>query len=389
MNTSIPFNKPLVNEAGRRYVAEALSSGKQSGDGPFTQRCHALLESLLGAPTVLLSTSCTHALEITALLLHLRPGDEVIMPSFTFTSTANAFALRGARIVFADIRRDTLNLDERQVESLITARTKAIVVVHYAGVGCEMDVLLEVAKRHGIAVIEDNAHGLFAKYRGRYLGTFGGLAAQSFHETKNFSSGEGGALIINEPRFIEEAEVIREKGTNRSRFFRGEVDKYSWIGLGSSYLPSDILAALLLSQLEAREEIQSRRRRIWQNYYAGLEAWADQQGVGLPFVPGYCDQAYHMFYLLLPSLQDRQALIGHLRSRGILAVFHYLPLHLSEYGRRWGGKDGDCPVAEDVSARLLRLPFFFSLTDTEQAAIIDSICSFVPHHVRQQAYFQA
>jgi len=315
------------------------------------------------------------------LLLHLQPGDEVIMPSFTFTSTANAFALRSARIIFADIRRDTLNLDERQVETLITARTKAIVVVHYAGVGCEMDVLLEVAKRQGIAVIEDNAHGLFGRCRDQYLGTFGCLAAQSFHETKNFSCGEGGALIINEPKFIEEAEIIREKGTNRSQFFRGEIDKYSWVDLGSSYLPSDILAALLLSQLEAKEEIQSRRRRIWRTYHDGLEAWADKQGVGLPFVPGYCDQAYHMFYLLLPSPQDRQALIGHLRSRGILAVFHYLPLHLAEYGRRWGGKDGDCPVTEDVSARLLRLPFFFSLTDAEQAAIIDSICSFVPHHV--------
>lgn len=389
MNNSIPFNKPLVNEVGRRYVAEALSSGKQSGDGLFTLRCHALLESLLGVPKALLSTSCTHALEMTALLLHLQPGDEVIMPSFTFPSTANAFALRGARIVFADIRRDTLNLDERQVETLITARTKAIVAVHYAGVGCEMDVLLEVAKHHGIAVIEDNAHGLFGRYRGQYLGTFGCLAAQSFHETKNFSCGEGGALIINEAKFIEEAEIIREKGTNRSRFFRGEIDKYSWVDLGSSYLPSDILAALLLSQLEAREEIQARRRQIWQNYHAGLETWAYQRGVGLPYVPAYCDQAFHMFYLLLPSLQDRQALIGHLRSRGILAVFHYVPLHLAEYGRRSGGKAGDCPVAEDVSARLLRLPFFFSLTDAEQAAIIDSICSFVPHDVRQQPYFQA
>jgi len=224
---------------------------------------------------------------MTALLLRLQPGDEVIIPSFTFTSTANAFALRGARIVFADIRSDTLNLDERQVERLITNRTKAIVVVHYAGVGCEMDVLLEVAKRHGIAVIEDNAHGLFGKYRGRSLGTFGDLAAQSFHETKNFSCGEGGALVINEPKLIGDAEVIREKGTNRSRFFRGEIDKYSWIGLGSSYLPSDILAALLLSQLEARDEIQLRRQQIWQVYYAGLRQWAEQQGVGLPFTPTY------------------------------------------------------------------------------------------------------
>jgi dTDP-4-amino-4,6-dideoxygalactose transaminase len=382
MNTAIPFNKPYVNDAGRRYVVEALSSANHSGDGPFTKRCHALLESVLGVPKVLLSTSCTHALEMAALLLHLQPGDEIIVPSFTFSSTANAFALRGARIVFADIRRDTLNLDERQVESLITPRTRAIVVVHYAGVGCEMDVLLEIAKDHDLAVIEDNAHGLFGKYRGRYLGTLGSLATQSFHETKNFSCGEGGTLIINEPRFIEEAEVIREKGTNRSRFFRGEIDKYSWVGLGSSYLPSDILAALLLSQLEAWQEIQAARRRIWQTYYDGLRAWADRGGVGLPFVPSHCDQAYHMFYLLLPSLKNRQALISHLRSGGILAVFHYLPLHLSEYGRRWGGKPGDFPVTEEISDRLLRLPFFFSLTDTEQAQVIDSVCSFVPREAR-------
>jgi dTDP-4-amino-4,6-dideoxygalactose transaminase len=381
MTTAISFNKPYVNDAGRRYITQALSSTNHSGDGPFTRRCHALLQSLLEVPKVLLTTSCTHALEMTALLLRLQPGDEVIVPSFTFTSTANAFALRGARIVFADIRPDTLNLDERQVERLITNRTKAIVVVHYAGVGCEMDVLLEVAKRHGIAVIEDNAHGLFGKYRGRYLGTFGDVAAQSFHETKNFSCGEGGALVINEPKLIEDAEVIREKGTNRSRFFRGEIDKYSWIGLGSSYLPSDILAALLLSQLEARDEIQLRRQQIWQVYYAGLRQWAERQGVGLPFTPTYCDQAYHMFYLLLPSLEDRQALISHLRSNGILAVFHYLPLHLSEFGRQWGGKEGDCPVTEDVSARLLRLPFFYSLADSEQARIVDSICSFVPENV--------
>jgi dTDP-4-amino-4,6-dideoxygalactose transaminase len=313
---------------------------------------------------------------MTALLLNLQSGDEAIVPSFTFASTANAFALRGARIVFADIRRDTLNVDETQLDSLITPQTKAIVVVHYAGVGCEMDSIMAVANRHNIQVIEDNAHGLFGKYRGKYLGTFGRLSTQSFHETKNFSCGEGGALLINDPKFIERAEIIREKGTNRSRFFRGEVDKYSWVDLGSSYLPSDILAGLLLSQLEAKEEIQSRRRRIWEVYHAGLGEWAAGQGVGLPFVPSHCEQAYHMFYLLLPSLQDRQALIDHLRSRGILAVFHYLPLHISEYGKRWGGRMGDCPVTEDVSDRLLRLPFFFSLTDSDQAKVIESICSF-------------
>jgi dTDP-4-amino-4,6-dideoxygalactose transaminase len=379
MGDRIPFNKPFANDAGRRYVAQALESEKHSGDGPFTQRCHSLLESLLGSPKVLLSTSCTHALEMAALLLDIQSDDEVIVPSFTFGSTANAFALRGARIVFADIRSDTLNLDENQVESLITARTKAIVLVHYAGVACEMDSILPIASRHGIAVVEDNAHGLFGRYKKRYLGTFGCLATQSFHETKNFSCGEGGALIINDPKFIERAEIIREKGTNRSRFFRGEVDKYSWVDLGSSYLPSDILAALLLSQLEAREEIQSRRQQIWRTYFTGLKQWADGHGFRLPFVPPHCDQPYHMFYLLLSSQQDRQALISHLRSYDILAVFHYLPLHLSEYGRRFGGKPGDCPVTEDVSDRLLRLPFFFSLSDAQQARVINSICKFAPH----------
>jgi dTDP-4-amino-4,6-dideoxygalactose transaminase len=317
-------------------------------------------------------------LELAALLLDLEPGDEVIMPSFTFVSTANAVVLRGATPVFGDIRSDTLNLDEKNLPSLVTSKTRAIVPVHYAGVACEMDAILEIAHKKNLAVIEDNAHGLFGQYRGRFLGTFGCFSTQSFHETKNVTCGEGGALLINEERYIDRAEIIREKGTNRSLFFRGQVDKYSWVDIGSSYLPSDILAAFLLSQLEAWREIQTARQRIWQTYYDGLKAWADRGGVGLPFVPSHCAQAYHMFYLLLPSLKDRQALISHLRARGILAVFHYLPLHLSEYARRWGGREGDCPVTEDVSARLLRLPFFFSLTDSEQAQVIDSVCSFVP-----------
>jgi dTDP-4-amino-4,6-dideoxygalactose transaminase len=377
--TYIPFNRPCLAGNEYSYISQAIANGHISGDGWFTRKCHVLLESELGACKALLTTSCTHALEMAALLLEIQPDDAVIVPSFTFVSTINAFVLRGAKPVFIDIRADTLNLDESQLERHITRETKAIVLVHYAGVGCEMDVLLQIAKRYDLAVIEDNAHGLFAKYRGQYLGTFGCLAAQSFHETKNFSCGEGGALIINDPKFIERAEIIREKGTNRSRFFRGEIDKYSWVDLGSSYLPSDILAALLLSQLEAKQQIQAKRQLIWQTYYTGLEAWAERHDVGLPFVPPYCDQAYHMFYLLLPSLQDRQALIDHLRSRGILAVFHYLPLHLSEYGSRWGARPGDYPVTEDVSNRLLRLPFFFSLTDTEQAEVIDSICDFAPH----------
>jgi dTDP-4-amino-4,6-dideoxygalactose transaminase len=313
-----------------------------------------------------------------ALLLDIDPGDEVIIPSFTFVSTVNAFVLRGAHPVFADIRPDTLNLDESQLERLITPRTRAIVPVHYAGVGCEMDAILEVAERHGIAVVEDNAHGLFGRYKGRYLGTFGRLATQSFHETKNFTCGEGGALLINDPQYIERAEVIREKGTNRSRFFRGQIDKYTWVDVGSSYLPSDLLAAFLMAQLEARATIQAKRKRIWEDYAANLADWAKKNGVRLPIVPPHCQQPYHMFYMLLPSLESRQALIGHLRSRGILAVFHYLPLHLSDMGMRLGGQEGQCAVTEDVSDSLLRLPFFTSMTRTEQEEVITAVVGFRP-----------
>jgi dTDP-4-amino-4,6-dideoxygalactose transaminase len=333
---------------------------------------------VLGVRKTLLTTSCTHALEMTGLLLDLQPGDEVIVPSFTFVSTANAYALRGVKIVFADVRPDTLNLDETRLEALITPRTKAIVPIHYAGVGCEMDEILTIAQRHGVAVVEDNAHGLFGKYKGRWLGTFGCLATQSFHESKNFSCGEGGALLINDERYLERAEIIREKGTNRSRFFRGQVDKYTWIDLGSSYLPSDILAAFLYSQLEVREKVQARRQQIWETYCNGLGDWAREAGVILPTVPAHCEPAWHMFYLLLPSLAARQALIARLKLHGMLAVFHYPPLNLSEYGKRWGGQPGDCPVSEDVSDRLLRLPFFYSLTEAEQAQVVEVIQRFIP-----------
>lgn len=336
----IPFNRASFVGAEQRYMAEAVANGHLSGDGAFTQRCHGWLERELGVAKALLTTSCTHALEMAALLLDVGPGDEVILPSFTFVSTANAFALRGARPVFADVKGDTLNLDETRLDGLVTPRTKAIVVVHYAGVGCEMDAIGALAKQHGLAVVEDNAHGLFGRYRGRSLGTFGALATLSFHETKNITCGEGGALLVNDPRYVEQAEVIREKGTNRSRFFRGQVDKYTWVGLGSSYLPSDLLSAMLLGQLEARDRIQAERRRIWEFYDRRLRGWADGHGVRLPVVPPDCEQAYHMFYLLMPSLRDRQALIGHLKERGILSVFHYVPLHLSEMGHRYGGRGG-------------------------------------------------
>ena len=372
----VPFNRPLATGRELEYIQQAIDSGHISGDGSFTKKCHVLLEQTLGVPKVLLTTSCTDALEMAALLLDIVSGDEVIVPSFTFVSTVSAFVLRGARPVFIDIRPDTLNLDETQLAPLITHRTKAIVPVHYAGVGCEMDAIMEIAGRHGIAVVEDNAHGLFGKYKGKYLGTLGCLATQSFHETKNFTCGEGGALLVNEPRYVERAETIREKGTDRSRFFRGEVDKYTWVDIGSSYLPSDILAAFLYAQLETREQTQARRRRIWVYYSQHLRDWAEKHRVRLPVVPPHCEHPYHLFYLILPSPEERQALIAHLKSRGILSVFHYLPLHLSEMGLRFGGKPGDCPVTEYVSDRLLRLPLYANLSEMDQLQVVETIREF-------------
>lgn len=367
----IPFNRPSLAGREFEYMQEAIANWHISGDGTFTKKCNALLEEALGVPKALLTTSCTHALEMAALLLEIEPGDEVILPSFTFVTTANAFVLRGAKPVFADIRPDTLNIDETQVEGLITPRTRAIVVMHYAGVGCEMDRICQVADGHNIPIVEDNAHGFFGKYKGRSLGTFGSLASLSFHETKNFTCGEGGALLINDLRYGERAEIIREKGTDRSRFFRGQVDKYTWVDLGSSYLPSDILAAFLYAQLEAREQIQAIRRRVWEYYYDHLQEWAEDQGVQLPVVPSHCEQPYHLFHLLLPSLEQRQAFLAHLRTHDVSSVFHYLPLHLSEMGKRFGGKAGDCPVTEDVADHLARLPFHNSLTEADQERVVD------------------
>lgn len=376
MTSIIPFNRPYCAPRANTYMAEALESGHISGDGPFTKKCQAYMESELHVPRALLTTSCTHALEMAALLLDLRPDDEVIVPSFTFVSTAAAFVLHGARPVFIDIRPDTLNMDERLIRPAITERTRAIVPVHYAGVGCEMDEILKLAEEHGLAVVEDNAHGLFARYKGRFLGTFGTFATQSFHETKNFSCGEGGALLINDPRYIERAEIIREKGTDRSRFFRGQVDKYTWVDVGSSYVLSDLLAAFLYAQLEVRDKIQQRREHIWNYYRDHLHDWAEANAVGMPVVPEHCEQSYHMFYLLLPSLAIRQRLIAHLKAEGIMGVFHYLPLHLSEMGRGFGGARGDCRVAEDVSDRLLRLPFYNDLTEADQARVVAAVREF-------------
>ena len=372
----IPFNKPYLTGRETICMERAFANRHLSGDGPLTRECAELMERLLGCQRALLTTSCTHALEMAALLLNIKPGDEVIAPSFTFVSTLNAFVLRGAKPVFVDVRPDTLNFDERQFATLITSRTRAAVPVHYAGVGCEMDVILETATRHGVSIVEDNAHGFSARYKGRSLGTLGCLGTQSFHETKNISCGEGGALLINRPEYITRAEIIREKGTNRSRFFRGEIDKYTWVDVGSSYVLADILAAFLYAQLEVLEDIQARRRVLWEYYRDGLQTLATNCGLGLPYVPAHCDQAYHMFYLLLPSMEERTALIRHLKAKGIHAVFHYVPLHLSEMGLRFGGRPGQCPVTEDISDRLLRLPFFNSMTRSEQDAVILEIHAF-------------
>jgi len=373
---SIPFNQPSFFDSAYDYIRQVVQVRHHSGDGNFTKKCHRYFEETLGVSKALLTTSCTHALEMAALLLHLQPGDEVIVPSFTFVSTANAFALRGVRLVFSDVRPDTLNLDEELLPSLITSRTRPIVPVHYAGIPCEMDAILSIATAHKIPVVEDNAHGLFAQHRGRFLGTFGCLATQSFHETKNISCGEGGALLINDPSLADRAEILREKGTNRSRFFRGQVDKYTWVDLGSSYLPSELLAAVLYSQLERSQFIQARRRQLWLNYASGLDDWARDNGVRLPIVPTTCDQAYHMFYLIFPDLEQRQAFIAHMRAQGICSVFHYLPLHLSNMGQTFGGYAGQCPITEAVSDRLTRLPLFYDLSEQDQSRVIRAIQSF-------------
>jgi dTDP-4-amino-4,6-dideoxygalactose transaminase len=373
VKTRIDFNKPVMIGDELKYIVEAFNRAHISGDGYFTKKCQDILQKELAIPKAILTTSCTHALEMAAILLNINPGDEVIFPSFTFVSTVNAFVLRGARPVFIDIRSDTMNLNENLIAEKITSKTRAIVVVHYAGVACEMDKILELAQQYHLPIIEDNAHGLFGKYKGKYLGTLGCMATQSFHETKNITCGEGGALLINDSKYIERAEIIREKGTNRSRFFRGQVDKYTWVDIGSSYLPSDILAAILLAQLENWGRIQQKRKSIWETYYFGLQEWADNEGIQLPYIPPDCEQAYHMFYLVMPSLDSRQKLIEYLKNRGIASVFHYQPLHLSEMGIHFGGKPGDCPITEKMGDCLLRLPFYNDLQKEEQLDVIDNL----------------
>ena len=374
----VPLHSPSIGGNERDYVSRALSGAKLAGDGPFTLECQRLLETDVGCSRALLTTSCTHALEMAALLLDLGSGDEVIVPAFAFVTTASAFVLRGARPIFVDVRPDTLNLDESRVEAAITPRTRAIVPIHYGGIGCEMDRLLAVADRHGISLVEDNAHGLFGAYGGRPLGSLGRLAALSFHETKNFTCGEGGALLVNDPSLVPRAEILREKGTDRSRFFRGEVDKYTWVDVGSSYLPADLLAALLLAQLHRRDEIQAARQRAWRRYCSDLGGWCAATGFRLPVVPAGCDPAYHCFYLLAPDGALRDAFLRHMRAAGIEASFHYLPLHLSAVGRRFGGREGDHPVCESAARCLLRLPLHDRLEHGDQDRVIEATLAFRP-----------
>ncbi|GAA4999727.1 dTDP-4-amino-4,6-dideoxygalactose transaminase [Pseudoluteimonas lycopersici] len=359
----LKFNKPYMTGRELWLISQAHANGHLSGDGAFTKRCHAWLEERTGCAKALLTHSCTAALEMSALLLDLEPGDEVIMPSFTFVSTANAFVLRGAVPVFVDIRPDTLNIDESLIEAAITPRTRAICVVHYAGVGCEMDAILAIAGKHGLAVVEDAAQGIFSTYRGKPLGSIGALGALSFHETKNVISGEGGALLVNDPALAERAEIIREKGTNRSKFFRGQVDKYTWVEVGSSYLPSEILAAFLAAQLDEAEDITRRRLAIWDRYHAWAAPLEARGLLRRPIVPAHCTHNAHMYYLLLPSLEQRTAFIDVLKQRGIGAVFHYIPLHSSPAGQRYGRSSGELPVTDSTSDRLVRLPLWVGLEE--------------------------
>lgn len=376
MTIHIPFNKPCIVGPELIYVGQAVAGGHASGDGPFTRRAQKLMEERFGARRILLTTSCTSALEMAALLCGLGPGDEVIVPSYTFVSTANAAVLRGATPVFVDIRPDTLNIDERLIEAAITPRTKAIFPIHYAGVACEMDEIMAIARRHNLFVVEDAAQGVFAKYKGQWLGTIGHLGCYSFHETKNFSCGEGGALVINDPALEKRAEILREKGTNRSQFLRGQVDKYTWVDIGSSYVPSDMLAAFLLGQLENMEKITARRGEIYDRYASLLAPLAGHERLQMPFVPQHCSTNYHMFYLLTADIEERTALIAHLRRAGILAVFHYVPLHSSPFAKKLGVPEAELKVTDDVSSRLLRLPMYYDLTDRDVNEVVEAVTSF-------------
>ena len=372
----IRFNVPPYVGKETEYMKEAIDSHKICGDGEFTKRCNAWIEEHTGTAKALLTTSGTQALEMAALLSDIQPGDEVILPSYTFVSTANAFALRGAKLVFVDIRPDTMNIDEKLIEDAITDKTKAIVPVHYAGVACEMDTIMDIAKRHNLVVVEDAAQGVNAFYKGRALGSIGDYGCFSFHETKNYSMGEGGAILINRPEQIEDAEIIREKGTDRSRFFRGQVDKYTWVNIGSSFLPSDINAAYLMAQLEMADEINENRLRSWEHYNEGLQDLAQAGVIELPYIPEECAHNAHMFYIKTKDMEERKALISYLKERDIAAVFHYVPLHSAPAGLRFGRFHGEDRYTTKESERLLRLPMYYNLSESDRQKVIDAVRGF-------------
>ncbi|MEI7542783.1 MAG: dTDP-4-amino-4,6-dideoxygalactose transaminase [bacterium] len=372
----IPFNKPAFLGPEIDYINKAVSNNKISGNGEFSKKCTSFFETTFHAPKAMLTTSCTHALEIAALLSEIKPGDEVIMPSYTFTSTANSFILRGAKAVFIDIREDTMNMDEQLVERAITPKTKAIVPVHYAGVACEMDLINEIALKHKLFVVEDAAQGVMCKYKGKYLGTLSDFGCYSFHETKNYTCGEGGAIIIRDPEHVERAEIIWEKGTNRNKFFRGEVDKYTWVDIGSSYLPSEINAAFLWAQLEKAEEINNDRLNTWNTYYNALKPLEDRGVIGLPFIPKHCEHNAHMFYIKTANLTQRTKLIEYLKDSGIMAIFHYIPLHSSPAGKKFGYFSGEDVFTTKASEKIIRLPMFFGLKKEECLFITSKILDF-------------
>ncbi len=372
----LAFNEPMYTQKGIGYITEAILKNKRlNGDGDFTKKCTKWFEERYKTE-VLLTTSCTHALEMASLLINIQPGDEVIMPSFTFVSTASAFVLRGARIKFVDIRKDTMNIDETLIEDAITDRTRAIVPVHYAGVGCEMDTIMEIAERNNLAVIEDAAQAMMASYKEKYLGTIGDLGAYSFHETKNYTMGEGGLILINNDDYVHRGEIIREKGTNRTQFFRGEVDKYSWVDIGSSYLPSEMNAAYLLSQLEMAEEINSKRLQLWDSYYQGLKELEEAGRIELPYIPAECRHNAHMFYIKVKDLDERTKLLQYLGACGIKAVFHYVPLHSSKAGKQYGDFVGKDRYTTRESERLIRLPMFYSLGKDEVGYVVEKVGNF-------------
>ncbi len=377
MSLKIPFNKPFIAGKELYYIAQAVTYGNLSGDGHFTQKCASFLEQQFHINKVLLTPSCTAALEMAAMLFDLQPGDEVILPSFTFVSTASAVARLGARPVFVDIRPDTLNIDDSLIEDAITDRTKAIFPVHYAGIGCEMDRIMTIADKYDLWVAEDAAQGVNAFYCERPLGSIGDLGCYSFHETKNFICGEGGALCLNDPELVDRAEIIRDKGTNRKQFLRGQVDKYTWVSLGSSYVPSELCSAFLYGQLEMLQAITERRRRIYHVYRQHLKPLAARGLLALPHIPEDCASNYHLFYIVLPDRSTRDGLMSHLNQNGIHAVFHYIPLHSSPMGISYGYRAGDLPVTEDVSGRLLRLPLFYDITDQEQACVVEEIWKYL------------